>query len=104
MFSVLVGCGCGQRNAGGCCPEWDWGRCGVVSNGNFGCPSIVHNFDAPESVLGVLPPSEDGLTIEGDFTTVLVEEDFASGIAEDGNKEEIVEEAGQSVGEACIGG
>jgi len=35
---------------------------------------------------------------------MLVEEDFAAGIAEDSDQEEVVDEAGQSVGEACIGG
>jgi len=71
-------------------------------NGEFGGPSIVHKFDAPESVLWVAPSSEDGLAIEGDFAPMLMEEDFAASIAEDGNQEEVVDEAGQSVGEACV--
>ena len=58
----------------------------------------------PESVPGVAPPSEDGFTIEDDFTTMLTEEDFASSIAEDGNGEEVVDEAGQLVGNAWVGG
>jgi hypothetical protein len=33
-----------------------------------------------------------------------MEEDFAAGIAEDGDQDEVVDEAGQSVGEACVGG
>jgi hypothetical protein len=37
-------------------------------------------------VLRVTSPSEDGLTVEGDFTALFVEEDFASGIAEDGDR------------------
>ena len=65
--------------------------------------SIVHEFDAPESVLGVAPPSEDGLSVVGDFAPMLVEEDVAAGIAEDSDREEVVDEAGQSVGEACFG-
>jgi hypothetical protein len=35
---------------------------------------------------------------------MLVEEDFAAGVAEDSDREEVVDEAGQSVGEACVGG
>ena len=60
-------------------------------NGELCCPSVVHNFDTPQAVLWVAPPSEDGLTIEGDFTAVFVEENFASGIAEDGNREDVVD-------------
>jgi len=33
----------------------------------------------------VTPSSENGLSVEGDFATVLVEEDFAAGVAEDSN-------------------
>jgi len=33
----------------------------------------------------VTPSSENGLPIEGDFATVLVEEDFAANVAEDSN-------------------
>jgi hypothetical protein len=33
----------------------------------------------------VTPSSENGLPVEGDFATVLVEEDFAAGVAEDSN-------------------
>ncbi len=36
----------------------------------------------PESVLWVAPPSEDGLSVEGDFAPVLMEQDFAAGVAE----------------------
>jgi len=35
---------------------------------------------------------------------VLVEEDFAAGVAEDSDQEEVVDETWQSVGEACVGG
>ena len=58
----------------------------------------------PQSVLWVAPPSEDCLTVPGDFTAVFVEEDFTSGIAEDGYQEEVVDEARQLVGEACSSG
>ena len=40
----------------------------------------------------------------GDFTPMFVEENFAAGIAEDCDREEVVDEAGQSVSEACVGG
>jgi hypothetical protein len=33
---------------------------------------------------------------------MLMEKDFAPGVAEDGDQEEVVDKAGQSVGEACI--
>ena len=55
-------------------------------------------------VLGVAPPSEDGLSSVGDFAPMFVEENFAAGIAEDCDREEVVDEARQSMGEACIGG
>ena len=44
---------------------------------------------------------EDGLSVEGDLAPVFIEEDFAAGIAEDGDREEVVDEAGKSVGELC---
>jgi hypothetical protein len=58
----------------------------------------------PESVLWVAPPSEDGLSVEGDLAPVFIEEDFAAGVAEDGDQEEVVDEAGKSVGEPCVVG
>ena len=56
----------------------------------------------PESVLWVAPPSEDGLSIEGDFAPVFMEDDFAAGAVEDGDREEVVDKAGQSVGKAGV--
>ena len=44
---------------------------------------LLYKFDVPESILGVTPPSEDGLSIVGDFAPMLAEEDFAAGITED---------------------
>jgi hypothetical protein len=35
---------------------------------------------------------------------VFIEEDFAAGVAEDGDQEEVVDEAGKSVGEPCVVG
>ena len=82
---------------------WDGRLRGIVTNGEFCVPSVVHEFDTPESILGVAPPSEDDLSVVGDFAPMLVEEDFAAGIAVDSNREEVVDEAGQLVGEACVG-
>jgi hypothetical protein len=99
-----VGGGRIHRYSSGCCCEWDgWPR-GVIANGEFGGPSVVHEFDAPESVLGVEPPSEDGFAGVGDFTPVFVKENFTAGIAEDCDREEVVYKARQSMGEACCGG
>jgi hypothetical protein len=103
-FWDLVSGGRGHHNSSGCCCEWDGRPLGVITNGEFRVPSVVPKFDAPESILGVAPPSEDGLYVVGDFAPMLVEEDFAAGIAEDSDREEVVDEAGQSVGEACVGG
>ena len=47
---------------------------------------------------------ENGLFVEGDFASVLVEEDFTAGIAEGCDREEVVDEARQAMGEACISG
>ena len=46
----------------------------------------------------------DGLCGVSDFAPMFVEENFAAGIAEDCYQEEVVDEARQSMGEACIGG
>ena len=45
---------------------------------------------------------EDGLSVEGDLAPVFIEEDFAAGVAEDGDQEEVVDEAGKLVGESCV--
>jgi hypothetical protein len=56
-------------------------------------PSIVHNLDAPQLVLGVTPPSEDDRANERDFAAGAMEEHFAPGIDQGGNGEEIVYKA-----------
>ena len=104
MVGSFVGSGRGHCNAGGCCREGNWWPRGIVTNGEFRSPTIIHDFDTPHVVLWVAPPSEDGLIIAGDFTDMFVEENFAFGIAEDGDQEEVVDEARQLVGEACVGG
>jgi len=91
-FFDHVGGGRSHRNSGGCCCEWDGWSHGVVTNGELGGPSVVHEFDAPESVLGVAPPSEDGVAVVG-VAPMFVEEDFTAGIAEGCDREEVVDEA-----------
>jgi len=63
IWLITVSCGRGHCNAGGCCLEGDERPRGVVMNGEFCSPSIVHQIDTPESVLWVVPPSEDGLSV-----------------------------------------
>ena len=92
-FFNRVSGGHSHCNSSGCCCEWDgWSR-GIITNGELGGPSVVHEFDTPESVLGVAPPSEDGLSIVGDFAPMFVEENFPAGIAEGCNREEVVDKA-----------
>jgi hypothetical protein len=82
-FWYLVGGGHGHHNSRWFSCEWDGRPRGVVTNGEFRFPSVVHEFDVPESILGVVPPSKDGLSNVGDFAPMLVEEDFTAGITED---------------------
>ncbi len=85
MVGFFVGSGRGHCNAGECGREGNWWPRGIIRNGEFCCPTVVHNFDMPQTILWVAPPSEEGPTVEGDFTAMFVEENFASGIAEDGD-------------------
>ncbi len=88
---------------------------GVVVRRNGGCVAssrMVSLVVQPSSTIltrhsrffGSRHPLRKDLTVKGDFTAVFVEEDFTSGIAEDGYREEVVDEARQSVGEACSSG
>ncbi len=52
----------------------------------------------------VAPPSDNSFTIEGDFTTMHVEEDFAAGVAEDGDGNKVVGDCGGFVGLSCCAG
>ncbi len=70
---------------------------GIVAEGDICCPATVNNFHAPKSVLGVLPPSEDGGAFEGDFATVSLEEYLAPSIAQGCHREEVVGKAGETV-------
>jgi hypothetical protein len=56
-------------------------------------PSVVHNLDAPQLVLGVTSPSEDDHAVERDFADSAMEERFAPSIDQGSNREEIVHEA-----------
>jgi hypothetical protein len=51
----------------------------------------------PKAILGVTPPLQDGFLIEGDFATCFVEKYLAPCIAQEGDGEEIVDEAGESM-------
>ncbi len=81
----------GPRSWG--CDECNCGWLGItVGNGRLevGSPSVVHDLDAPQRVLGVMPPSEDDRAIKRDFAAGTMEEHFAPGINQGGNGEEIV--------------
>ncbi len=58
-----------------------------------GSPSVIHDLDMPQLVLGVTPPSEGDRAIKHDFAAGAMEEHFAPGINKGGNREEIVHEA-----------
>jgi hypothetical protein len=42
-----------------------------------------------------MPPLQDGFLVEGDFATCFVEKHLAACITQDGNREEIVDKAGE---------
>jgi hypothetical protein len=58
-----------------------------------GSPSVVHDLDVPQPILGVTPPSEDDRAIERDFAAGAIEEHFAPGVDQGGNGKEIVHKA-----------
>ncbi len=64
-------------------------------------PMLVF-FDAPQSILGVPPPSEDYFHIESDLTASAVEVNFATCIAKDCNEEEVVDKSRKMVSHACV--
>jgi hypothetical protein len=68
-----------------------------VTDGKFGCSAVVDNHDSPKAILGVAPPLQDGFAIEGDFATCYVKNYLAACITQDGNGEEIVDKAGESM-------
>jgi hypothetical protein len=48
-----------------------------------------------QAIFGVMPPLQDGFPVEGDFATSFVEKYLAARIAKNGNREEIVDQAGE---------
>jgi hypothetical protein len=64
-----------------------------VGHMEVGSPSIVHDLDAPQLVLGVTLPLEDDHAIERDFAAGTMEKHLAPGINQGGDGEEIVHEA-----------
>ncbi len=68
-----------------------------VVDGKLGCPAVVDNHDLPKAILGVAPPSQDCFPVEGDFATCFVKKYLAAHVAQDGNGEEIVDKAAESM-------
>ncbi len=54
-------------------------------------------MNPPKAMTVVAPPLEDHFAVKHDFSTCAMEEYFASGIAEDRDREEVVGEAGLAV-------
>jgi hypothetical protein len=52
----------------------------------------------PKALLGVTPPMQDGFPVESDFTICFVEKYLAACVAKKGDGEDIVDEAGESMG------
>ncbi len=57
----------------------------IVIDLQVGRPAIIIDVDAPEAMLGVMPPLEDDFTVKSYFATGGVEEYFATSVAEDYN-------------------
>jgi hypothetical protein len=57
-----------------------------------GSPSVVHDLDMPQHILGVTPPLEDDRAIKRDFAAGAMENHFAPNVDQGGNGEEIVHE------------
>ncbi len=75
-------------------------RLGLVMEGNLSCPAVINNFYLPKAILGV--SSQDSLAMECDFATCFVKNYFTACIAQDGNREEIVDKARELMCWACI--
>ncbi len=52
----------------------------IVLGFEVGDPSVIDYFDLPQSILGVPPPLEDNLSVEGDIAAGAVKVHFASHI------------------------
>ncbi len=53
----------------------------IVSDFEVSYPAIVNDFDSPQSIFGVPPPSEDYLPAESDLAACAMEVSFAACIA-----------------------
>jgi hypothetical protein len=67
-------------------------------DGKLSCPAIVDNLDLPKTILGVTPPTQDGLAIESDFSICFVKKYLASHAPHDSNGEEIDDKARELMG------
>ncbi len=74
----------------------------IVIDLQVGRPAIINDANLPEEMLGVTPPSEDDFAIKSYFATGGVEEHFATTVAKDCNRQEIVGQAGKAVGHAGV--
>ena len=81
---------------GGSSSKGDDGSVDVV-DGELGCPAVIDNHDSLKAILGVPPTLQDGFAIEGDFATCFVKKYFAACVAQDGNREKIIDEDGESM-------
>ncbi len=57
----------------------------------------------PQSILGVLSPSEDYLPIESDLVAHVVEVNFATCVAKGCDGEEVFDKSRKTVSHACVG-
>jgi hypothetical protein len=73
-------CGGGECDAGGWSCKGNGWAFGIIPGCDLGHPSILHSFDTPKTILWVPPPSEVGLSVEGNLTAVFEEEDFTPGV------------------------
>ncbi len=67
----------------------------TVGDGHMkvGSPSVIHDADVPQLVLGVMPPSDDDCTVEHDFAASAMEKHIAPSVDQGGDREEIVHKA-----------
>ncbi len=75
---------------------------GDVVDGEHGCPADIDYHEFPKAIFGVMPPSQDGFAIKSDFATCFVKEYLAARVAQDGNREKIVDKAGELMNYACF--
>ena len=87
---------------------WHFDGGGGVVVGFVGGDDIVglvrDEGDTPHVRAHIAPPSDNSFTIEGDFTTMHVEEDIAASVAEDGDGNKVVGDGGGFVGFSCCAG